>query len=356
MTHQPFRKSELRLFFAFVAAIVLLLFAVTVLPAHAKLTPCDPSQDAPAPIAEGSYDGPLIDSHFHMPLPEDVGSRPTLGKDVSMKYLDCVLEVEGTTRAISYFAVFPEYPYQDWIDIAHKAKARYPKRFVRFLMPPDRNDVPPTVNAHQLKKMLNKNLGLFQGYGEIGLYSLENRKAEDYPPDARMFQKIYPVVRKHHLMVYLHPGEDHADNLARALEDNPGIDFLVHGEQIEKEIGDLMSQYDNVYFTVNDLYGDQYLLREDGTKQEFMDGLEDFVPLLEIDVANWKALIEAHPNQFMWGTDRGDAVWTYDREVGEKLAEYGRAFIAQLDPSVQKKFAYKNAQRVIRRYHNTASQ
>lgn len=323
------------------------LFGLALQPTQAfTLTPCDDSEQAL--VAEGSYDGPLIDSHFHMPLPEDVGTRPILGKEVSFKYMDCVFEREGTTRAISFFAVFPEYPYQDWIDVARVAKEKYPKRFVRFLMPPGPNDVPPSVKVKKLKKMLNENKGLFQGWGEMGLYDLENRDADDYPPDAKIFQDIYPVVRKHELLVYFHPGENQADNLATVLEENPDINFLVHGEQIEKQIGNLMAEYSNVYFTVNDLYGDQFLLRRDGSKKEFMQGLEDFAPLLEIDIANWKALIEAHPNQFMWGTDRGDAVWTYDLEVGEKLAEYGRAFIAELDPAVQEKFAYKNVKRVIK--------
>lgn len=318
-------------------------------PAQAfELTLCS-EQDKNQKIPSGYYEGPLIDSHFHMPIPEDVGDRPTLNTQVSLEYINCVMNAEGTTRAISFFAVFPEYPYQDWIDVAHAAKQKYKKQFVRFLMPPGPNDVPPSVKVKKLKKMLNANTGLFQGWGEIGLYDLENREADDYPPDAEIFQDIYPVVRNHELLVYFHPGENQADNLETVLAENPDINFIVHGEQIEQQVGDLMSQYANVYFTVNDLYGDQYLLREDGTKKQFMDGLEDFEPLLETDVANWKALIEAHPNQFMWGTDRGDAVWTYDLEVGLKLAEYARAFIAELDPAVQEKFAYKNARRIIKR-------
>lgn len=334
--------------FTFVVVLIgYVLLGVAQQPANAfTLTPCTDYE--PAPIAEGSYDGPLIDSHFHMPLPEDVGTRPILGQEVSFKYMDCVFEREGTNRAISFFAVFPEYPYQDWIDKAIFAQENYSKRFVRFLMPPGPNDVPPSVKVKKLKKMLNENTGVFQGWGEMGLYDLDNRQADDYPPDAKIFQDIYPVVRNHKLLVYFHPGMDQADNLANVLADNPDINFLVHGEQIEGQISDLMDDYSNVYFTVNDLYGDQYLLREDGTKKQFMAGLEDFEPLLEIDSANWKALIEAHPNQFMWGTDRGDAVWTYDMEVGEKLAEYGRAFIAELDPAVQEKFAYKNARRIIK--------
>lgn len=49
----------------------------------------------------------------------------------------------------------------------------------------------------------------------------------------------------------------------------------------------------------------------------------------------------------LWGTDRGDAVWNYDIEVGQMQVKIARAFIGRLDPTVQEKFAYKNAQRLL---------
>ena len=103
----------------------------------------------------------------------------------------------------------------------------------------------------------------------------------------------------------------------------------------------------NVYFTVNDLYGDQYLLNIGENKATFLAAVNDFEPLLAKDLSTWKDLIEAHPDQFVWGTDRGDAVWTFDREVGQRLVAYARAFIGRLDPDVQERFAYKNAERLV---------
>ena len=149
-------------------------------------------------------------------------------------------------------------------------------------------------------------------------------------------------------MVYLHPGERHEDNLELALQEYPEISFIVHGEQIEEEIGDLMEKYPNIYFTVNDLYGDQYLLHPGESTQTFLAALKNYGPLLEKDLATWKDLIEAHPEQFLWGTDRGGiAVWTFDLEVGQALVDYARAFIGRLDPDVQEKFAYKNAESLL---------
>ena len=199
-----------------------------------------------------------------------------------------------------------------------------------------------------MKEMLDFAPGLFQGYGEIGLYALGGRReADDYPPDASIFQGLYPVVAEHNLIVYLHPGKGHADNFEKVLKEHPVIDFIVHGEQIENEIGNLMEKYSNVYFTVNDLYGDQYLLNIRENKSTFLASVDNFEPLLEEDLATWKEPIESHPDQFMWGTDRGDAVWTFDLEVGQTLVDYGRTFIGRLDPDVQEKFAYKNAESLL---------
>ena len=309
---------------------------------------------------DGSYySGPLIDTHFHIPhIPDSAArpldalsqSKPLLGRNVQVSDLACILKHEGTSKVFAFFPVWPNVDSRYPLEVASQTMQRYPNLFVPFLMPPGPDDVPPTADANTFKRMLDDRPGLFRGYGEIGLYELgRRRKATDYPPDAPIFLEIYPVVRGHNMMVYLHPGWGHEDGLERVLAEYPEIDFIVHGEQLESEIGDLMAKYPNVYFTVNDLYGDQYLLNTRESKESFQAALEDYEPLLEKDLANWRELIEAHPDRFMWGTDRGDAVWTFDREVGKMLVDYGRAFIGRLDASVQEKFAYRNAERLISR-------
>lgn len=329
-----------------VSVLGMVLVVSSILPA--KASECSPSRNHRDASWKPYYDGRLIDSHFHIPSPLDIEPpRPVLGNNVTLADIDCTLKSEGTSNIFAFFPVFTSFSYQNFIDWTHKAEARYPKRFVPFIMPPGKDDVPPTMGATKLKKMLKHNRGLFQGYGEIGLYDLPNRRADDYAPDATIFQKIYPVVRQHKLMVYFHPGDNQVDNFEKTLADNPDINFLVHGDQIQNDISNLMDQYSNIYYSVDMLYGDQYLLRADGTKQAFLDGFTDFETIMAIDLATWKPLIEAHPNRFLWSTDRGDAVWTFDRNVGYTLANYGRAFIARLDPAVQEKFAYKNAERLM---------
>ena len=72
----------------------------------------------------------------------------------------------------------------------------------------------------------------------------------------------------------------------------------------------------------------------------------NFDLLLKEKLGDWKNIIEAHPDQFTWGSDRW-YTWHYDPEVGGLVEEFGRTFIGQLDPSVQEKFAYKNAERLL---------
>lgn len=300
---------------------------------------------------EQYYTGPLIDTHLHIPSPIDShNGNPVLRKDMTIADIACTFQYEGTRSVFSFFPVpIDSPPYQKFFRAAANAQRHYPKLFVRFILPPGKIPGAPSVNAKHLKLFLQDRDGLFQGYGEIGFNALEGRDNGEYLPDDPLFQKIYPVVRQHKMLVYFHPGAGQLENLGNVLQQNPDINFIAHGEQIENDIGDLMSLYSNVYFTANDLYGDQYLLHQGETKDNFLEKIDDYETLLEQDLATWQAVIEAHPNQFVWGTDRGAiAAWTLDKEVGLGLADYARAFIARLDPAVQEKFAYKNAQKLIK--------
>jgi predicted TIM-barrel fold metal-dependent hydrolase len=196
--------------------------------------------------------------------------------------------------------VFPNIEGQ-LLDLAYRIIEEHADVFVPFIMPPGRNDAEPTVDAATLDEMVSTYPGLFLGYGELGFYAIEGRRDTDFPPDAEVFQEIYPVVREHGLIVYLHPGDGQRDHLANALAKNPDITFIVHGDQIENDIGDLMDRFPNIYYTVDANYGDQYLLRPEETIESFFAATND----------------------------------------------YGPAFIGGLDPDVQERFAYRNAARLI---------
>ena len=135
--------------------------------------------------------------------------------------------------------------------------------------------------------------------------------------------------------------------------------FIFHGDQLIQcgtcdrtldDVAEILENHPNVYYGVDELYGDVVLLNDDHTKEEFIAHFKDYEPLLEKDLKTWKKFIEEHPNQVLWDTDRGvGSTWSIDLEVALVLNDYSRAFIGRLDPTVQEKFAYKNAQRLMER-------
>ena len=110
----------------------------------------------------------------------------------------------------------------------------------------------------------------------------------------------------------------------------------------------ILSRHPNVSYGVDELYGDVMLLHPDSNKEKVVSYIkENKETLLKKDLATWKGFIEDHPDQVIWGTDRGSYLYSLDIEVGWAMSDYARAFIAGLDPAVQEKFAYKNAERLI---------
>ena len=327
-------------------------------------------------LEDSDYGGPLIDTHFHMshlwdaPLSADGEGDsyegavlrgdfpmglPILGENITMTEIACRLEREGIISAYTFFFVESERPGQlrPSLEVVRRTMELYPTQFVPFIQPLCCNETVPTVDAITLSEYLEIYPGLFQGHGEIVLYdqprSGGGRKAEDFPPDAPLLLDVYQVAREHKLLVWLHPGEGHQDSLERVLKQHPDLTFIVHGQETESNIGNLMEKYSNIYFSVNDLHGKESPLRDGESKSRFLAILGDHEPLIEKDLANWQELIETYPDRFMWATDRGNTagLWSYDVDVGEILVDYAREFIGRLDPTVQEMFAYKNAQRIV---------
>ena len=262
---------------------------------------------------------------------------PKAGKNITLDTVACTLRSEGTERAFSYFSVFSSQP-DSVLEVARLASERFPRLLVPFVNPPGEINGVTTVDGTRLNEMLSAHPGVFKGYGEVRLST----------PDAELLMTVYPVAEEHGLMVYMHPEDGQTDNLARALAAHPNVTFVVHGDQTQDAIGSLMDEFPNIYYTVDALVGDQYLLHPGEDAASFLSKTNDYAPLLEIDLGDWKEVIESHPDRFMWGTDRGGiVVWAWDLDVGLRLTDYARAFIGRLDPTVQELFAYRNAQRLI---------
>jgi len=232
---------------------------------------------------------------------------------------------------------------------------QYPNQFTPFIMSSGNDGEPdgfPTVEAATLQEMLAVYPGLFEGYGEIGLYERENGGSPELPPDSKMLQDIYPLIRQNNVVVYFHLGEGHKDNFEKVLTQNPDINFIWHGDQLSiDEVEDVLSKHPNAYYGVDAFWGhdqDLFHLFVGESKEEYLETLDTrFNTVLNYAVNYWKSAIERHPDQFMWGIDRGDAVWNYDLDVGQAQVKLARAFIGKLDPVVQEKFAYKNAERLL---------
>lgn len=323
-------------------------------------------------FGNASYKGKLIDTHIHIPHPPDgplfldsipFGSRPLLGRNINIEDFVCTFRREGTSKVFAFFPVFEGFE-ETHLSIVSETMKRHGDLFVPFIMPPqndDRADGFPTVNAEKLKAMLKRYPGLFRGYGEIGLYERGDhggpKGSAALPPDSRRLREIYPVVRKNNLIVYFHLGEGQQESFERALSENPDINFIFHGDQLIKyeqgrqnlgALDEILHRHSNAFYGVDELYGDVWLLRPEISKKEFVEHFREYEKLLNEDTATWKAFIERHPDQVLWGTDRGwSAAWSMDPEVGVILTGYARAFISHLAPSVREKFAYRNAERLL---------
>lgn len=313
------------------------------------------------------YRGLLIDTHLHLPAINDFtpgyfsdddeeqegrfgGPRAVLGENVRMSEIVCNLKREGTMKNFAFFPVYDSMPKQS-VQIARRTMQTYPDSFTPFLMTPGPGDEVPTLDAGTIENVLSYYPGLFGGYGEIGLYALDGIRG-GFPPDHKAFQDIYPIVKRNKLLVYFHPGDDQRANFERLLKAQPDILFIVHGDEIQGDIVSLMDKYPNIYYGVDAFWGpdmDLFHAFVGGSKEKYLEMMEkEFNAVLEYEVKKWTPVIEKHPDRFLWGTDRGDAVWNYDLEVGQMMVKFARAFIGRLDPKVQEKIAYKNAEAILK--------
>ncbi len=305
------------------------------------------------------YGGPLFDAHFHMPTlidfniaGHDAGPAgafntatrdPVLGKDVELKNLLCTFDKENVVGAIG-FTIGIEEKLGDVVREAKQVNEESSGKIKLFLMP-------GMFKMASLDTALLADADVFSGFGEMAFYVFPYLGV---PPDAPSVMEVYALAEKHKLVVMMHPNSGQAGSIETMLKKYPNVRFLLHGPEIENSIASLVAKYPNVYYSI-----DAILIRPSGSpggliyttnsvsalKAAFT---QNYDQMLSSAVNTWKATIEKHPDRFLWGTDRA-YLWHYDEEVSRLLEEFGRDFIAELDPTVQEKFAYKNAQKLISR-------
>jgi hypothetical protein len=313
------------------------------------------------------YQGPLIDSHFHIPALDDefggddgeeTGSRgvdaelydsiakedqPSLGTNLNINSLACALQREGSIKAFAFFPVYLDIQTH-LLEVASRTMEEYPSLFVPFIQ--SSGSEASIVEPEILQEFLDMSPDLFFGLGEVGDSPTEPINP---PPDSVLYTENFEVAENNGLsVVYFHNGEGHHENLGRALERFPDITFITHGDFVRPHIDDLIGRYPNLYFTYNDIFDEHIPLFRFGDKQEFISNMErDWDMMLDAAFEMYGAGIEAHPDRYMWGTDRADIAWNYDEDIGILLAKYARAFIGRFDPEIQEKIAYKNAELLI---------
>ncbi len=328
-----------------------------------------PRQEFP----DNYYTGPLTDAHLHIPAIPDwpIGEQPDnesligrfegpeayLGFNIKMSEIACTIKNEGTHKNFAFFPVYDEDISSALLEIWDRTMKEYPEYFTSFIMSSGDDENLrgfPTVDSKTLNSMLRDYPSLFKGYGEIGLYERENGGSRSLSPDSKMLKDIYHVVRGYDLAVYFHLGEGQKNAFEKVLSENPDINFVWHGDQLSiQEIEDILSKHPNAYYGVDAFWGhdqDFFLLFVSGeTKDEYLKELNyNFDRILNYAVNDWKYAVERHPDQFVWGIDRGDTVWNYDLDVGRAQVRLARAFIGSLNPEVQERIAYKNAQKIVR--------
>ena len=169
--------------------------------------------------------------------------------------------------------------------------------------------------------------------------------------DAQNGEIVNKIADNHNLIVMIHPDYGQQSAIEQILKVNPNVKFLFHGHEMEPWVIYILDKYQNAYYSVDtslfgipneliaNLYGPE--------KEEFVSELTgNFNKILDTNLGKWKPRIEKYPDKFLWGTDRAFA-WHFDSEVGVLLEEMSRSFIGQLNPEVQEKFAYKNAERLL---------
>ncbi len=301
------------------------------------------------------YNGPLFDAHFHMPnlidpseIPEghsdghagNEDGHSVLGMDAQLEKILCNFEKENVRGTIG-FVIGAEELLDKTLTRSEDIKEASGKINL-FLMPAG-------FSAEALETIQEREPDLFSGYGEMAFY---HPSYSGIPPDDPSVMAKYEVAGKNNLIVMIHPAGMQRAELENAIKNNPNVKFLIHGPEAEDYITALMDKYPNVYYSIDAVLArvspsPAALMYMVSSKEDFLPKFrENFDLMLEESEKSWKSKIEKYPDRFMWGTDRGDP-WTYDEDVSALLEEYARAFIANLDPSVQEKFAYKNAEELL---------
>ena len=297
------------------------------------------------------YQGPLFDSHFHIP-PDHGGNfnkfKVTLQKDITLEDIVCEFEKEKVTGAIAFYAPdawlmattkSDDEIINQWIEQAKEIKKGLPGWIHMFYDP-------ISENTNEANKVYNSVPGI-EGFGELVYLQGESPRSGSKVNDD-ISLAVEKVANSNKLAVTVHPEEKDKADLEDALKKNPNTIFMTHGWGHDNYIMELMNKYPNFYFTLDSTtlsYGDAIYIQ--GPEDKYVAALkQNFATNIDQAVKQWGTQIQRHPDRFLWGTDKCFS-FHYSEEISKIYEEYARAFIARLDPENQEMFAYKNAQDIF---------
>lgn len=283
------------------------------------------------------YNGPLFDAHIHLPgIPE-------------INNLLCIFDKEKVKGAIGFYWSPPQsQSLEKMLAETESIKKDSLGKIRLFLMP-------KSYSLKTLEDIEATHKGLFTGYGELAFYNRGDSSQSYYPqsPDEQQFLDLYALAGKNNFVVMIHPNQGQASAIEKVVQKNPNVTFYFHGDEIEGAIIGLMDKYPNVYYSIDAVlsrlpFPPADALHLSSSESDYVSKItQNFPAILNGAVNEWKTKIEKHPDRFTWGTDRGGFAWHYGEEVSSLFEELSRAFIARLDPSVQEKYAYQNAEKLF---------
>lgn len=311
------------------------------------------------------YTGPLIDAHVHMPVSSRIVAAVAkrLGSvefnlsifdnTLTRDYFVCLFESEGISQNVGLFLTTRFSLWQE-LHTIKKFQKEYPGRVSPFFMPAPLSFL--RVSPSEIRKTLDKNPGLFRGIGELKIFdgtSLENPH----------YSELYKIANDYNLIIMMHPHFDDKEIVKNILKQYPKVTFLFHGGDrpnvgparngSEEFIAEIMKEFDNAYYSISTIQLAGYN-RGHALEMPDKEGLwnyrrENFDSEIAAVVKKWKQLIEKYPDRFMWETDRQRPQWIFDEDFGHFIEEAARTFIGKLDQSVREKFAYKNAENLLKK-------
>lgn len=205
---------------------------------------------------------------------------------------------------------------------------------------------PSQLSVAKISKIDKGREQVFFGIGEIGFYQGPLKGAS---LTADPWPAIFEYAAKENLFLMFHPTERQANDLEKMLSQYPNTKVILHGfESLNTGlVGKWLRTYKNLYFTYDlATMFDGYLYR--------VQNATDFISWYEANKKQYLTsvrnrllpLLEAAPDQVMWGTDVV-ASWHTEPEVYNRLMEFSRDLIDSLPPQHRDNFAHDNAQRLF---------